>query len=205
MTRVPSVNELHVAENNEGLLLEGVASTGDLDRVGDRITEAALRAALPGYMTNPVVLWVHSLREPPIGKALAAEVRPGGRLWVRLLLPRPAAGTKAHGVYAAVKAGLVKALSIGARFTRVPSGNGTALIPKLDMFEISLAPVGVNAFTLLDSVTVSQAKCLTNGRWVTVDSASSDAREVAFQARLAAVQARLLRAQLIADSVALQT
>lgn len=53
--------------------IEFVVSTAARDRDGDIVEPGGWK--LDGYMKNPVVLWAHDSNQPPVAKALSAEVR----------------------------------------------------------------------------------------------------------------------------------
>ena len=164
---VPDVRSLHPAHEGEAIILEGYAASVEQDRVDDVFTEKALRDALPTFMRNPVVLWHHERGKPPIGKVLEARVDNKG-LFVRALLPRPPAGSWSEPIWQAAKAGLLRAWSVGGRWFR-EAALGYRKITRADIHELSLAPVGVNAHTVAESVaTTSHVKSM-GGAWVPVE------------------------------------
>ena len=137
----------HVREEADGsLVVSGWASNFDVDRVGDTVTRKALEDALTGYMRNPVLLYDHKYSQPAgiVTKALVDE----RGLWVEARLPRPDGGLPRH-YWNMVKAGVMRALSIGGVFTR----DALKRIVSCDLREISVASVGVNAGTLLSAQT----------------------------------------------------
>jgi HK97 family phage prohead protease len=165
VTFVPSVSELHTAENSEGLLLRGYASTPTIDRANDSVNPVALKAAVAKYLaTNPVLLWAHKYTLPAIGRVLDARIDARG-VYIEALLPRPAENTFAWEVYNSVKTGAVRALSLGAKFFRVPRA-GYAEINDARIDEISLCSQSVGFDTLTDSVVPTEVKALGDGLWV---------------------------------------
>lgn len=198
---LPDVRDLAPALDGDALVLTGYAATLDLDRVNDRFDRRALADALTTYMaTNPVVLFAHDKGKPPIGKVLEARVDAKG-LWCRVLLPRPAAGTWASDIWHSARQGLLKAFSVGGRWSREAAA-GYSRIVRADLHEISLAPVAVNGHAFASSVQqVQHVKAFSDGTFVPVDSDPIDV----WDARIAAAefrrdvrraQADTLRAQL---------
>lgn len=49
-----------------------VASTATPDRMGDVVDQASWK--LEAYRSNPVILWAHDYSQPPVGRAVRAEV-----------------------------------------------------------------------------------------------------------------------------------
>lgn len=168
---MPDVKTLHPALNGEGLLLTGWASTWNLDRAGDRINPFALDHAVKQYMaTNPVLLWSHKYTLPPIGRVLKARIDRTKGVWIEAVMPRPPDGTFAAEVWNAAKAGIVKALSLGAVWLR-SHAKGFQEIIGADLRDISLCSIGVNGLTLADAITPTAAKCV-GGVWLPDDFSS---------------------------------
>lgn len=133
-------------EDGDKLVISGIASNWDVDREGDQVARYAFDRALKRYLTtNPILLYSHRY-SMPMGKVNRAEVRDDG-LFVEAELPKPEPGTEAANVWRLVKQGIVRAFSIGGRFHR-KAVNGARTIFDMDLREISIAPVGVNAGTL---------------------------------------------------------
>lgn len=130
-----------IREDSDKLTISGLASNFDLDRQGDRMARTAFDRALKRYLTtNPILLYSHRY-EMPMGKVTRAEVNDEG-LYVEAELPKPEPGTEAANVWRLVKAGVVRAFSVGAVFSRRVIG-GVKTIIDADLREISIAPVGV--------------------------------------------------------------
>lgn len=158
---VPSIAALSAAENGEGLILQGWASTPTLDRVGDIVNPAALERSLKQFLaTNPVLLWSHRVSLPPIGKVLAAKIDPVRGLWIEALVPKAADGTLRAEIYSALKDGLLKGFSVGAKWARRLIRPGVSEVYSADIYEISLAstPVGFDTFT--DSIQPTEVKAI---------------------------------------------
>jgi HK97 family phage prohead protease len=165
---LPNVRDLAPALDGDALVVSGYAATLDLDRVGDRFDRTALADALGTYLTtNPVVLYAHDKGKPPIGKVIEARVDDKG-LFVKALLPRPAGGSWAEGIWHAARQGLLRAFSVGGRWYR-QAAQGYQRIVRADLHEISLAPVAVNGMAFASDVQqVQHVKALADGRIVPV-------------------------------------
>lgn len=144
--------------DNGSLIISGRASTWDLDRQGDTMSRNAFSDSLKRYMTNPIVLYAHRYGTP-MGRTLEAEVRADG-LHVKVELPQPEAGTEERRIWDLVKAGVIKAFSVGGKGTRKLI-DGVQTVVHWDLRELSIAPVGVNPNTLF-SVSAQAGKCFDN-------------------------------------------
>lgn len=140
----------HVREDTDGsLVVSGYASNFDVDRVGDTVTRDAISKALDGYMRNPALLYDHKYSQPA-GVVTRARVDHRG-LWIeaKVLKPGPdAPGTVRH-YFELVRRGVMRALSIGGVWSR----DAARRLVSIDLREISLASVGVNAGTMLSAQT----------------------------------------------------
>src|SRR5690348_11568919 len=87
-----------------------VFSDGTVDRAGDRIDPAGWQTA--SFMKNPVALWAHNSFAPPIGRASnVAQV--GDKLKGDIEFMLADINAFADSVYKMVKAGFIKAVSVG--------------------------------------------------------------------------------------------
>lgn len=185
-----SDEHVRVAEDGS-LLVSGWASNFDVDRVGDTVTRAALEKALTGYMRNPILLYGHKYTQPA-GVVTKARVTDEG-LWIAAKLPRPDGGLPLH-YWTLVRQGIMRALSIGGVWKR----DALRRLVEIDLREVSIASVGVNAGTLLSAQT---AKAFGDP-----DSNPSDPHEVGValaELRAFAVQARVAQADLLRDQLRL--
>jgi HK97 family phage major capsid protein/HK97 family phage prohead protease len=118
-------------------IIEGTASTPELDRQGDRMDPEGAQFALPLPL-----LWQHDSHHP-IGQVLAAAVSPTG-IRIRAQI---AAGVLPFidDAYALIKAGLVRGLSIGWRPLAEPvQTKGVWTWPKWEWLELSAVTVPAN-------------------------------------------------------------
>jgi HK97 family phage prohead protease len=135
-----------VRDAGDKLVVTGRASTWDLDRESDVMARTAFDRSLKRYLsTNPIVLYSHRW-SLPLGRTTEARVADDG-LHVTVELPRPEPGTEAANMWRLVKAGVIKALSVGGRPTRKVI-NGVKTIVDWDLRELSICPAGINPAAL---------------------------------------------------------
>lgn len=89
-----------------------VASTGEVDRDGDRIRVSGWD--LTNFLKNPVIPWAHDYTRPPVAKALSAEVT-GSSLVFRPAFPAPGDYPFADTIWRLYKDGFLRAFSVGFR------------------------------------------------------------------------------------------
>ncbi len=122
-----------------------VISTDEVDRHGDIVTADGWR--LEAYRRNPVVLWAHDYRRPPIGRALEVWAEPH-RLLASLEF---APGAFAQEVAELYRAGFQWAVSVGFRplkfEPRRDEKTGSILgfrFLEQELLEVSAVPVPAN-------------------------------------------------------------
>jgi HK97 family phage prohead protease len=91
-------------------LLDFVISTEDLDRDGDTIAVDGWK--LDNFGKNPVMLWAHDYRQPPVGKAARVWTE-GGKLRARVEFPEADLYPFGDTVYRLYKEGYLSATSVG--------------------------------------------------------------------------------------------
>ncbi|MBI4346862.1 MAG: HK97 family phage prohead protease [Elusimicrobia bacterium] len=127
--------------------VETIASTATLDREQDRILASAWR--LDRYRLNPVVLWAHDYRQPPVAKSLDVRVV-GDRLRTLDLFPPKGAYPFADTVYELLTGGFLSAKSVG--FTPLqsrPNDEGGRDYTEVELLETSFVPVPANPEALV--------------------------------------------------------
>jgi HK97 family phage prohead protease len=160
---IPSVTEVHESTDGTGLEISGLFATWHEDSANESFLPNAFDAAIPDFLKNPVVLYMHQKTEAPIGFVKSIGVTARG-LEGSIILPAPVAGTKAFAVYQAVKAGLVRAFSVGGLWERINIGGKTKLMCKR-LLEISLAPQPTNLHALAGGVAAVQGVKSIGGQW----------------------------------------
>jgi HK97 family phage prohead protease len=142
----PSVAEVHESVDGSGLEVSGWFSTNDQDSEDEAFIPGAFSAAIPAAMAVGLPLLYHHIKtEPPIGEVKSIEERPGG-LWGSVVIPRPAAGTRAATIYEALRQKLPLFFSVGGLWSRRTIA-GKVFLGCKRLIEISLtsAPANVNA------------------------------------------------------------
>jgi hypothetical protein len=174
---IPDVSTLHPAVEGDGLLIAGYASTwlpGETDKVGDRMNPFALDAAVKTFMaTNPVLLYSHKVGLPPIGRIIRAEIHRAKGLFIEAVIPRAKDGTFAAEIWQSVKSGLMRALSLGAAFSRRDRGTYKEIFNVPVINEISICPVAIEGNSFAHSIRPTEVKCMSDGAVVLPEHASA--------------------------------
>jgi HK97 family phage prohead protease len=130
-----------------------VFSDGTVDRSGDSIDPKGWQ--IDSFMDNPVALWAHDSSSPPIGRA--SNVGPlGSKLMGDIEFMDADISSFADSIYRMVKAGFVKAVSVGfipleysfVNNNERPFGIDFA---KQELLEISVCPVPCNPNALQEA------------------------------------------------------
>lgn len=130
-----------------------VFSDGSVDRAGDSINPDGWQT--DAFMKNPVALWSHDSFAPPIGRA--SNVGPAGKKLMGDIEFMPAdISAFADSIYRMVKAGFVKAVSVGfipLEYSFVNSSDRPFGIDfsKQELLEISVCPVPCNPNALQEA------------------------------------------------------
>lgn len=137
-----SVKALPESSDNS-VVIEGYASTNDVDRAGDVVPTSAWEKGLDNYLKNPVILAYHD-HSMPVGRMIEHKVDAKG-LWIKAVISE-AAGS----VYNLVKNGILTAFSIGFRIkdAEYKTDAEVFLIKDLELHEISVVSVPANQNTL---------------------------------------------------------
>ena len=141
-------------DDNSPLIIEGKASTDDLDRMNDIIDPKAWSkgAALSAYKANPIVLAYHR-HDKPIGKATEVRATKNG------LELKATISKAANEVYSLIQEGILKAFSVGfiAKDMNYDSDNDYYNIKEVELVEVSVVSVPANPYA-----TFSVSKCFDN-------------------------------------------
>lgn len=140
-------------EGVSGIEIEGYASTKDKDRGHDIVDPQAFKNALDLYMTNPIVLLQHNMNKP-IGVVTEATIDENG-LYIKARITQDV-----DWVISAIKNGVLRAFSIGYKikdneFLEEETSDGrdyANIIKDLELFEISVVSVPMNAYSLMKSI-----------------------------------------------------
>ena len=125
--------------------LRFVVSTGAVDRHGDVVSPEGWQLA--AYRANPVVLWAHDYRQPPIGRA-ARVWQQGGALLAEVEFAPTRFAQEVEALY---RQGYQQGVSVGFRPLRFEERrdvrNGALLglrFLEQELLEISAVPVPAN-------------------------------------------------------------
>lgn len=133
-------------DENDDLIITGLANAAVEDRVGDIIPEEAYKkGGLDNYRKNPILLFNHDYGEP-IGKTTGIEVSASG-------LAITATISEAAGrIYKLIKDGVLKSFSIGFMVTDASYDSATDIfvIKDLELLEVSVVSVPANQDSIFD-------------------------------------------------------
>jgi len=128
-------------DDDEGVVIKGMASTSDEDRMGDIIVpEAWKRGGLDNFKKNPIVLFNHK-HDNPIGKATDLAVTKKG-LEIEAKISRAAT----NNVVGLIKDGVLGAFSVGFMIKDADfiEETGGLMIKDVELFEVSVVSVPMN-------------------------------------------------------------
>jgi HK97 family phage prohead protease len=125
-----------------------VASDESVDRFGDIIRAAGWQ--LEHYRNNPVLLWGHNSKEPPVGTVKQIDVR-GTQLMADVEFLPAGKTQRADEVWGCIEAGALRAVSVGFS----PTGPVNHIVDKAgsvtgfeftqqELLELSVVPVPAN-------------------------------------------------------------
>jgi HK97 family phage prohead protease len=136
------------AVEGQNRTLELTGSTEDKDRTGDTIRLDGWQTE--NYMKNPVFLWAHDYKSPPIGKCLRVWTENGK---LKFIIQFAEADTYAFAdtIYKLYKGGYINACSVGFKPIETQDGKeGTDYI-KQELLELSGCPIPDNANALVSA------------------------------------------------------
>jgi len=123
--------------------VEVIFSNDAVDRQGESIKLSGID--LTQIKRNPTLLWAHNYERPPIGRILDIGRRAGNG--VAKLEFDYDIDEFSHTIYKKILRGSLNAVSIGGRVTQASKDGST--IEKLEMFELSVVPVGAHRDALV--------------------------------------------------------
>lgn len=133
---------------------QALASTYDIDSVGDKVKPGAFAKTLATWQAKGdsiPLLWSHRMDDPDynLGHVLDAKEAPGG-LWVDVQLDLT--HTKAMQVYKLLKGRRINNLSFAydeedSQRVTGPDGKSYNELRQLKLYEVSLTPIGANQHT----------------------------------------------------------
>ncbi len=126
-----------VESDNGRRMIEGYASTRDLDRTGDVVQPGAFAESLKDYLSNPVVTYMHDWSNP-IGKVIDARIDELG------LFIRAEISETADTVWKLIEEGILRALSIGYEVVDEKLIDGVNQILRLRLYEVAIVSIPAN-------------------------------------------------------------
>ncbi|KKL83419.1 hypothetical protein LCGC14_1974920 [marine sediment metagenome] len=134
-------------------VLEFIGSTEAQDRDGEIIRAAGWE--LKNYKKNPVFMWAHDYRSPPIGKALSVK-KGDGQLVLEIKFADAETYEFADTIYRLYKGGFLHAVSVGFMPLEWKDGNSEngegRTYTKQELLELSAVPVPSNPEALQQAV-----------------------------------------------------
>lgn len=127
----------------DSVVIEGYASTNDVDRHGDIVPTSVWEKGIENYLKNPVILAYHDHSEPA-GRMIEHRIDDKG-FWVKARI-----SAAAEDVFNLVKDGVLTAFSIGFRIVDAEYNSAAELfvVKELELHEISVVSVPANQNTL---------------------------------------------------------
>jgi HK97 family phage prohead protease len=126
--------------------LAAMVSTEQMDRQGDVLLAAGCNAA--AYLANPVLLWNHDAKIPPIGKALVVTAKPGEGVEAGFQFADTPFAREVFDLYAG---GYLAGFSVGFQPTGYSgrTEKGGQVIAGWELREVSACPLPVNPGALV--------------------------------------------------------
>jgi HK97 family phage prohead protease len=126
--------------------ISGLANTPVVDRYNEVVDVTAFASSLASFMKNPVMLWMHSMRDP-IGLWDDVSIKPDGLHVSGVIHTQFPMG---NTVAAMAEAGLVRGLSIGfiEKAGEWDEKAGVYHITDLDLMEVSVVSIPANQESL---------------------------------------------------------
>ena len=130
-----------LGDDDDGVVIQGMASTKDFDRAGDSIApDAWTKGGLNNFEKNPIILFNHDYNKP-IGRAQGLKVTDNG-----LELKAKISKSAPDSVAQLVKEGILGAFSVGFRIKDADYLQETdgLMIKDAELFEVSVVSVPCN-------------------------------------------------------------
>ena len=127
----------------QSVMVEGYASTNDIDRAGDVVSAKVWEKGLENYLKNPIILAYHDRRRP-CGRMVEHRADSKG-LWIKARI-----SSAAEDVFKLVKDSIMTAFSIGFMIKDAEYNQDTEIfmIKEIELHEISVVPIPCNQNTL---------------------------------------------------------
>jgi HK97 family phage prohead protease len=134
-------------KSNKERIVEGYASTYDIDRQYEVITPQALQKAVDALLsTNTTVFYEHKHEQFPVGRIVDAKVDDKG-LWIKVLISQTA-----NEVWTLVQEGILNKFSIGGKvldhYKKFDKklGRDLTYITNMELYEVSIVGLPANQY-----------------------------------------------------------
>lgn len=143
----------NIKETEDGLQIDFVISTGDIDRDFDKINPQGWQ--MQEYRKNPVILWAHDTRTPPIAKSLKEWIEEDTLRATALFTPADL-NPFGYSIGRMYQEGFLSAVSVGFRpikYVWVEDQNRPYGIDfeEVELLEFSAVPVPANPAALISA------------------------------------------------------
>ncbi len=133
------------SDRKEERIIEGYASTFDVDRQYEVITPEAMKKAVDALLTtNTTIFYEHKHEQFPVGRILDAKVDEKG-LWIKVLI-----SSTANEVWTLIKEGILNKFSIGGKVKDYHKkfdknlGRDITYVTDMELYEISIVGLPAN-------------------------------------------------------------
>lgn len=144
------------------------ASTSGVDRDGERILPEAWKKSLKPYLkNNPVILWAHDYKKPPIAKATGGRITDAG-LNLDIEFADTEAGREIKSLY---DGGFMNSFSVGFIPNDGQAGKGGVFeYTDVELLEVSAVPVPANPeANMIRAAELSGMKLTALKSWYNID------------------------------------
>ena len=168
---VPIVKTYSKVENgNTNFYIEGVASTTDVDRDTERMSEKALYKMQRDILEQGVNLFGDHEHgwESTLGVIKSSKIDGSNKLWIQVLLDDPVVNPKVNALLSKLNRGFHLGFSVGGNVTETKKEFDKALhkdvtiIDDLELYEVSLVGIPANKFCKVEGASASVSKSAFN-------------------------------------------
>jgi len=165
--------------SDDKFVIEGYASTEDIDRSNDIVYAEAFSKTIKEFLaTTPILLFMHNMYEP-IGKVIEASIEKGKGLYIKAIISQ----TESK-IIAKIKDGILNAFSFQfyiKKFDEEQQGEkegGRKLrhIREVELLEVSVVSIPMNRYALF-----SVSKAIEFGTDIVADTSYTDTLEKYFK------------------------
>ena len=133
-----------VQELPGGLVIEGWASTADIDRAYEVVEPDAIERGIQNFLKNPILLYMHNYSFP-IGRVIEMSIDSIEGFWIKAVLSN---ADDVKDIVTKIKEKIIRAFSIGFRELDGKLLKDIYKIIELEMYEVSVVTIPMNAETL---------------------------------------------------------